>query len=112
MGVAHMKCQNCWVSLKSHALGFVKSVFPHVEPSRGGRPRSITLAQIQVCVKSIKIGELDDDVDVTNALSEHLNVVVSTNTMRHALHEASFGSLGKHKKALWVEICSVSSRLD
>ena len=27
MGVAHMKCQNCWVSLNLHALGFSESVF-------------------------------------------------------------------------------------
>ena len=27
MDVAHVKCQNCWVSLNLHALGFVESVF-------------------------------------------------------------------------------------
>ena len=27
MGVAHMKCQNCWLSLNLHTLGFVESVF-------------------------------------------------------------------------------------
>ena len=35
-----------------------------------------------------------------NALNEHLIVVVSTYTMRHALHEAHFGSLEKQKKPL------------
>ena len=39
-------------------------------------------------------------VDVMNTLSEHLNVVVSTNTTRHALHEACLGSLEKQKKSL------------
>ena len=62
---------------------------PHLEPSRGGCPRSITLAQQQVCVRAITIGGLDNDVDMRNALSEHLNVVVSTNIVRRALHEAS-----------------------
>ena len=27
MGVAHMECQNCWVSLNLHVLRFVESVF-------------------------------------------------------------------------------------
>ena len=36
-----------------------------------------------------------------NALSEHLEyVVVSTNRVRHALHEACLGSLEKQKKSL------------
>ena len=35
-----------------------------------------------------------------NALSEHLNVIVSTDTVRRALHEASLGSLEKQKKSL------------
>jgi hypothetical protein len=37
-----------------------------------------------------------------NALyfNDHLNVVVSTNIVRRALHEASLGSLGKQKNSL------------
>jgi transposase len=58
----------------------------------GGHPRSITHAQIQVFVKAVTVGGLDNDVDVRNALSEHLSVVVSTTTMRRALHEVGFGS--------------------
>ena len=27
MGVAYVKCENCWVSLNLHALGFVEIVF-------------------------------------------------------------------------------------
>jgi hypothetical protein len=28
MGVAHMKCQNCWISLNLHStLGFIESMF-------------------------------------------------------------------------------------
>ena len=68
---------------------------PHVEPSRGGR----------ACVRAITVGGLDNVVNVRNALNEHLNVVVSTNTMRCALHEA-------RECALQVGICSISSRLD
>ncbi len=43
MGVAHVSCQSCWVSLNVRVLGSVESVFPHVEPSRGRRPRTITV---------------------------------------------------------------------
>jgi hypothetical protein len=46
-------------------------------------------------VRAITIGGLNNVVDVRNALSEHLNVVVSTNRMRCALHEVGIGSLGK-----------------
>ena len=42
----------------------------------------------------------DNVVDLRNALSEHLNVVVSTTTMRRAHHEACFGSIEKQKKPL------------
>ena len=72
----------------------------HVEPSRGGCPRSTTLAQQRACVRTIIIGGLGNVVDVGNALSEHLNVAVSTNIVRHALHDASLGSLEKQKKLL------------
>ena len=63
----HMKCQNCWVPLHLHALGFVECV-PHVEHQ--------------------------------HASSEHLNVVLSTNTVSRAPHEAGLGSLEKEKKPL------------
>ena len=56
---------------------------PHVEPSREGCPRSIALAQRQVCKRAIVVGGLDNVVNMRYALSEHLSVVVSTNTMRH-----------------------------
>ena len=80
---------------------------PHVEPSGRGHPRSTTPIQRRVCVRAITVGELNNNVvDVKNALTEDLNMVESTNTMRHALHEAS------QVCALQVRICSTSSRLD
>ena len=45
-------------------------------------------------------------------MSEHLNVVVSINIVRHELLEIVIGSLEKWKKLLLVGICSTSSRLD
>ena len=69
-----------------------RSCVPQVEPSRGGHPRSITPAQQQACVRAITFGGLNNDVDMRNALSEHLNVVVSTNIVRCALHEECLGS--------------------
>ena len=42
----------------------------HVEPSRGGHPRSITLAQRRACVKAITIGGLDTNVDMRNVLTK------------------------------------------
>ena len=48
----------------------------------------------------IIIDGLYNVVDVRNALSEHLNMITSTNTMRHALHEANIGSSKKQKKSL------------
>ena len=45
----------------------------------------------EACVRAIIVGGLDNVVDVRNALSKRLNVVVSTNTMMHALHEAGLG---------------------
>ena len=41
-----------------------------------------------MCVEAITVGGLDNVVYVSNALKEHLNVVVSTNIVRRALHEA------------------------
>ena len=67
----------------------------HVEPSRGGCPRSITPTHQQSCVRVIVVGGLDNVVDMRNPFNEHLNVVVSTNTVRRALHEVSLGSLEK-----------------
>jgi transposase len=67
-----------------------------VESSRWGRTRNITPAQQRVRLRAIIDGGLDNVVDVRNALSEHLNVVVSTNTMRRALHEVGLGALEKH----------------
>ena len=67
-----------------------------VEPSRGERTRNITPAQQRVRLRAIIVGGLDNVVDVRNAMSEHLNVVMSTNTMRRPLHEVGLGSLEKH----------------
>ena len=68
-----------------------------MEHSRGGHPRNITPAQRRECVRVMTIGGLDNVVDVRNVLSEHLDVVVSTNIVRHALHEACLGSLEKQE---------------
>ena len=102
---------NCWGISQSTCYRIRKEYVPHVEPSRGGRPKSITPAQRQACVRAIIIGGLDNVVDTRNALSEHLNVVVSTNTTRQALHEASLGSLGKQKKSL-LTAKNVHSKLE
>ena len=40
---------------------------PHVEPSRGGRPRTITHAQRQAHVRAIIVGGLDNVVDAKSA---------------------------------------------
>ena len=53
-----------------------------------------------MCVRSIIVGGLDNVVDLRTALSEHLNVIMSTNTLRRALHEACLGSLEKKNKPL------------
>ena len=92
MGVAHVKWLNSWVSTCSRNC---RECVPCVEPSRRGRPLSITPAQRWACARAITIGGLDYVVDVKNPLSEHLSVVV-----RHALHEACYGSLEKQKKPL------------
>jgi hypothetical protein len=57
--------------------------------------RNIIHAQRQECVKTITFGGLDNVVDARNALSEHLNMIVSTNIVRCALHEVGFRSLEK-----------------
>ena len=43
----------------------------HVEPSRGGHPKSTTRAQQRACARAITVGGLDNVVDMKNALSEH-----------------------------------------
>ena len=85
---------NYWASLNLHAIGFVESVL-HVELARGGRPRNIALVEGGVWVRAITVGGLDNVVAVRNALNEHLNVVVSTNTVGIALHEVGLWSLEK-----------------
>jgi hypothetical protein len=120
MGVAHAKCQKMLDVSQSTRCSTCRECVPHVEPSRGGCTRSITLAQRRACVRTIIIGGLDIVVDMRNALSEHLIVVVSTNIVRHTLHEAGLRSLEKCRKsfahcqecALQVGLCSTSSRLD
>ena len=73
------------------------------------RPRSITHAQWQACVRAITIGGLNNVGDSRNALSEHLNVVVSTDTMRCALHEVGLESLEKVLGEEWrISITSSS----
>ena len=89
MGVAHVKYQNCCMIMTSRECVLC------VEPSKGGRPRSITHAQRQACARAITIGGLDNVVDVMNVLSKHLIVVVNVNIARRALHEACLGSSKK-----------------
>lgn len=47
------------------------------------------LSSRQACVRAITVDGLDNIIVVRNILSEYLNVVVSTNTMKHALHKLS-----------------------
>ena len=54
---------------------------------------SITPTQQRACVRAIIVSGLNNVVDAKNALSEHLNVIVSTKTLRQALHEVGLGSL-------------------
>ena len=62
---------------------------PHVEPFQGRCPRSINLVQQRACVRAIRVGGLDNDVDINNALDAYLNMVVSTTAVRRAFHEAN-----------------------
>ena len=80
---------------QSTSFRVCRECVPHVEPQRVGRPRSITPTQQQACVKAIIDDGLDNVVDVRNALSEHLNVVVNINIVRRALHKEGLGSLEK-----------------
>ena len=98
---ARKECENPITCISQFTCSRIyRECVPHVEPLRGGRPRSVTLAQRQACARTITIGGLDNVVDSRNALSEELNVVVSTNTTRRVIYEASLGSLEKQKKLL------------
>jgi hypothetical protein len=88
------------VSLYLHALGIVESAFLVWSLQEEGAQEASPRAQQQTCVRAITVGGLDNVIDVRNALSEHLNVIVSTNIVKCALHEACFGSLEKLKKPL------------
>jgi hypothetical protein len=100
------------MSLNLHVVALVESVFLMWSLLEEGAQGA--------CVRTIIIGGLDIVVDMRNALSEHLIVVVSTNIVRHTLHEAGLRSLEKCRKsfahcqecALQVGLCSTSSRLD
>ena len=97
---------------QSMCFNLCRECVPLVKPSRGGRPNNITTARRRACVKAITIGRLDNVADVRNALSKHLNVVVSTNIVRHVLHEVGLGSLEKHKKPfLTARMCFASWNL-
>ena len=90
---------------------------PRVELQKEGAQDASPLRNGQTCVRAIIAGGLYNIVDKRNALSEHLNVVVRSNTMRHALHEVGLGTLEKHKKPLLttkncIAIYSKSSLLD
>lgn len=43
----------------------------YVDPSRGGHPKGVIVAQQATCVKAIIVGGLDTIVDVGNALNLH-----------------------------------------
>ena len=75
---------------------------PHVEPLRGGHLKAITPAQRGACVRAITTSGLDNVVDTKYVFSEHLNVAVSTNMVRRALHEVGLWSLHKQEKPLLV----------
>ena len=53
-----------------------------------------------MCIRAITLDGLNTAIDVRNALNKQLNVVVSTNTLKHTFHEASLRSLRKQKKSL------------
>ena len=88
------------------------SCVPHVEHSIRRRPRNITHAQQRARVKAIIISGLNNVVDVRNALQEHLNMVVSTNTKRHALDEQVLGhQISKRSRCSWPRMCVVGWNL-
>ena len=96
--VAHVKCQNCWISHNLHALGFIEIILLMWSLQEEGAQEASPMLKDKTCVRAITIRGLDNVVDVRNAMSEHLNVVVSTNTIRRALHEIGLESLEKQKK--------------
>ena len=63
-----------------------------------------------MCVRAIIVGGVDNVVNERNFLIEHLNVVVSTSTVRCALHEVGLGSLEKlqNNGCLWPRMCVAS----
>lgn len=67
---------------QSTCFRIYREYISYVEPSRGGCLGSITLTQRQVCIRAIIIDRLNNVLDMMNALSEHLNVVVSTNKVK------------------------------
>ena len=79
MSIAHVKCQSCLGTSQSTCCRIRRVCVPHVDPSKEGRPRSITPTQWQACLRAITVDGLHNIIDARNALSEHLNVVVSTN---------------------------------
>ena len=46
-------------------------------------------------MRTITVGGLDNDGDMRNALNEYLNMLVSTNVVRCAFHEANHGLVEK-----------------
>ena len=71
----------------------------HVKCLREGHPRSFISVQRQACIRTITLDGLDIVVDVKNALTKQLNMVVCTNTVWRTLHEAGLESLEKQKKS-------------
>jgi len=94
MGVAH-EVSNLLGYISITCSRICREYVPHVEPFQGRCPRSINLVQQRACVRAITVGGLDHDVDMRNPLNEYLNMVVSTNAVRRAFHEANPRLVGK-----------------
>jgi hypothetical protein len=74
---ARKECKNPLTCISQSTCSKIcRGCVPHVEPLRGGPPRSITLAQQQACVRTITIVGLNNVVDLRNTLSEESNVVI------------------------------------
>ena len=82
LGISQSTCSRIW-----------REYAPHVERLKGSRLRSFTIVQRRACIRAITLERLNIVVHVKNTLSEQLNVVVSTNTLRPTLHEACLRSL-------------------
>ena len=106
-----MKCQKCWVSLNLHALEFVEFVFLIWSLQREGIQEASSPLNNEH-VKTIIFGGLDYDVDTRNALTKHLNVVVSINTVKRALHEVGLGSSLEKLKHILLMAKNVQYRLE